>query len=232
MEAEPTTTDVEAAFAVEPSSAGGTSELSRSLLRSAGPRLLRDILGPTLSFYAGWKLTGNILPGVALGTTFSLAAYRYERRHGRPGMVARLVLAFVIVQAVVGLVTGSAEAYLVQPAILGTLNGTAWLVSVAMRKPLAAAFAGEIFPFDEETRGSDAYRATFSHISLVFGVFFIGFAALQLAVLLTIGVDAFVAVRLLDAVCILFMIVWCVRYAVAELGDGMEFTPAPTPDLV
>ena len=203
--------------------AEATPALSRTLLRSAGPRLLRDILGPTLSFYFGWKAFG-LIAGVALGTTFSLAAYRYERRHGRPGAIARLVLAFVVVSAIIGLVTHSAEAYLVQPAILGTLNGTAWLVSVAIGKPLAAAFAGDVFPFDDETRGSDEYHSTFAHISLVFGVFFIGFAAIQLFVLLTVGVDAFVAVRVLDAVCILLMIVWCVRYTVGRLGDGMEFT--------
>src|SRR5438477_10798751 len=121
------------------------SGMSRLLLRSTGPRLLRDILGPTLSFYAGWKVSGNVVVGIALGTTFSLAAYRYERRRGRPGAIAQLVLAFVVVSAIFGLVTHSAEAYLVQPAILGTLNGTAWLVSVAIGKPLAAAFAGDVF---------------------------------------------------------------------------------------
>src|SRR5438132_4656588 len=72
------------------------SGMSRLLLRSTGPRLLRDILGPTLSFYAGWKVSGNVVVGIALGTAFSLAAYRYERRRGRPGAIAQLVLAFVV----------------------------------------------------------------------------------------------------------------------------------------
>ena len=66
------------------------SGMSRRLLRSAGPRLLRDILGPTLAFYAGWRLSGNLVVGITLGTTFSLAAYRHERRHGRPGAITRL----------------------------------------------------------------------------------------------------------------------------------------------
>jgi intracellular septation protein A len=202
-----------------------TSSLSRSLLRSAGPRLLRDILGPTLSFYAAWKLTGNLLAGIACGTAFSLAAYRHERRHGRPGMIARLTLAFVVVQATVGLLTGSAQAYLVQPAILGTLNGAAWLVSVAIGRPLASAFAGEVFPFDDETRASAEYRAVFARISLVFGLFFVGFAALQLLVLLAVGVDAYVGVRVVDALGILALIVWCVRFAVGRLGPALSLTP-------
>lgn len=205
---------------------GDTAGVSRSLLRSAGPRLLRDILGPTLSFYAGWKLSGSVVVGVVLGTGFSFAAYRYERRHGRPGAIALLVLAFVVVQATIGILTNSAEVYLVQPAILGTINGAAWLVSVAIGKPLAALFASEIFPIDAELRATDEFRAVFRHVSLVFGSFFVAFAALQLAVLLAFGVDAFVAVRVLDALGILALIVYAVRYTVGRLGPSFSVAPA------
>jgi len=196
--------------------------MSRALLRSTGPRLLRDILGPTLSFYAGWKVSGNVVVGIALGTTFSLAAYRYERRRGRPGAIARLVLAFVVLQAVIGLATGSAEAYLIQPAILGSINGAVWLSSVVIGKPLAAVFAREVFPIDEETRASEEFYSVFRHVSLVFGTFFLVFAAVQLAVLIAVGVDAFVALRVLDALFILALIVYAVRYAVERLGGRME----------
>ncbi len=196
--------------------------MSRTLLRSTGPRLLRDILGPTLSFYAGWKISGSLVVGIALGTMCSVAAYRYERRRGRPGAIAQLVLAFVVLQAVIGLVTGSAEAYLVQPVILGTINGAVWLGSVAIGKPLAAVFAAEVFPVDDETRSSDEFRLVFRHVSLVFGTFFVVFAALQLAVLLAVGVDAFVALRVLDALLILALIVYAVRYAVDHLGGQMR----------
>lgn len=200
------------------------SDMRRTLLRSAGPRLLRDILGPTLTFYAGWKLTGNLVVGVALGTAFSLLVYRHERRHGRPGAIARLVLAFVVVQAVVGLVTHSATAYLVQPALLGALNGAVWLGSVAVGKPLAALFASEVFPLDEETRASEEFRTVFRHVSLVFGTFFFVFAGVQLLVLLAVGIDAFVAVRVLDAIGILGLIVYSVRYAVDRLGPSLQLS--------
>ena len=196
--------------------------MSRRLLRSSAPRLLRDILGPTLSFYAGWKLTGSLLVGVALGTTFSLAAYRYERRHGRPGAIARLVLAFVLLQAIIGLAIGSARAYLIQPSILGGVNGAVWLGSVVIGKPLAAVFAHEVFPVDEQTRASETFRSVFRHVSLVFGAFFLVFAGVQLLVLVTVGVDAFVAVRVLDAIGILGLIVYSVRYAVDRLAGSIQ----------
>ena len=204
---------------------GDTAALSRTLLRSAAPRLLRDILGPTLSFYVTWKLTGSLVAGVALGTAFSLAAYRYERRHGRPGAVALLVLGFVVVQAAVAVALHSAEVYLIQPAILGCVNGAAWLVSVAIGKPLAALFAGEFFPLDAEVRASDEFRGTFRHLSLLFGVFFLGFALLQLLVLAVAGVDALVAMRVLDAIGVLGLIVYAVRYTVARLGPMVQVAP-------
>jgi intracellular septation protein A len=201
---------------------GDTRSMSRRLLRSSGPRILRDILGHTLSFYAGWKLTGSLLVGVALGTTFSLAAYRYERRHGRPGAIARLVLAFVVLQAIIGLATGSARAYLIQPSILGGINGAVWLGSVAIGKPLAAVFAHEVFPVDEQTRASEEFRSVFRHVSVVFGAFFLVFAGVQLLVLLTLGVDVFVAVRVVDAIGILCLIVYSVRYTVGRLGSSIQ----------
>jgi intracellular septation protein A len=206
---------------VEPSAAPPTT---RAILREAGPRLLRDTLGPTLCFYVGWKTEGIWL-GVIMGTVFAFAAYRYERRRGRPGMIARLVLAFVVLQAGVGLATGSAKAYLIQPTILGGVNGLAWLGSVAMRRPLAAVFAREVFPFDEAIRATPEFKRVFMLVSAVWGMFFLGFAAIQAAVLLIVGVDAYVALRVVDALLILTLITWSVRVVIGRLGgDTLPIT--------
>jgi len=206
--------------------AGDARAASRSLLRSVGPRLLRDILGPTLTFYVTWKLTGSIILAVVLGSAFSLLAYRYERRQGRPGAITRLVLAFVVVQAIVGLVTDSATAYLVQPAVIGVVNGGVWLVSVAIGRPLAGVFAREVFPIDDELRASVMFHSTFRHVSLVFGIFFLAFAGIQLGVLLALGIGAFVAVRVVDVLCTLAMVVYAIRYVMGRLGPHMR--PATT----
>jgi intracellular septation protein A len=197
---------------------------SGPILREAGPRLLRDALGPTLCFYVGWKTEGLWL-GVTMGTLFALGAYRYERRHGRPGMIARLVLVFVVLQAGVGLATHSAKAYLLQPTILGAVNGLVWLGSVAIRRPLAGVFALEVFPFDEATRRTPEFKTVFIVVSAVWGTFFLGFAAIQAAVLLTVGVDAYVALRIVDAALILTLITWSVRFVIGRLGSD----PPPEP---
>src|SRR5687767_1715953 len=58
---------------------------ARSILFGSGPRFARDAFGPMLVFYIGWKLSG-LLVGVVLSTITSLIAYRWERRHDRPGL--------------------------------------------------------------------------------------------------------------------------------------------------
>lgn len=193
------------------------------LLKSIGPRLLRDTLGPPATFYAAWKISGNVFIGIAVATAFSAAAYAYERRNGRPGLITRVVLLFVVVQAIIGVATDSATAYLVQPALLGVVNGLLWLGSVALGRPLAGIFAQEVFPVSEEVRVSGHYRAVFRHISLWLGIFFVTFAAAQLAVLLAVGIGAFLATRVADAVGTLLIVAWCVRYISHHLGEHLSF---------
>jgi uncharacterized membrane protein len=193
-----------------------------ALVRAVGPRLLRDILGPPVAFYAGWKLTGNVFIGVAIATLVAVVVYLHERRQGRPGLIARVVLLFVLVQAIVGVATDSATAYLVQPALLGAINGALWLGSVAVGRPLAGTFAREVFTVDDQTRASEEYRSVFHYISVLFGVFFLSFAVVQLAVLLIVGVGAFLLTRLVDAAGTLAMIGYAVRHISHHLGARLS----------
>jgi intracellular septation protein A len=198
-----------------------------ALIRSVGPRLLRDILGPPLAFYPVWKGTGNVLIGVAVATAVSLAIYFYERGKGRPGLIARVVLLFILAAAIIGIATNSATAYLIQPAVLGVINGVLWLGSVALGKPLAGTFAQEIFPVSDEVRSSPEYFEVFRRVSLMFGVFFVVAAAIQLVVLLIFGVGAFLATRVADALSIIGMIGYSVRYISHQLGQHLMVSPAP-----
>ncbi|MGN6472757.1 MAG: hypothetical protein ACTHK4_03785 [Mycobacteriales bacterium] len=199
---------------------GGLS--ATAVLKSVGPRLLRDILAPPAAFYGVWKGSGNVYAGVAVATAVSLLIYFYERGKGRPGLIARVVLLFVLASAIVGIATNSATAYLIQPAVLGAINGVLWLGSVAAGRPLAGTFAQEVFPVDEETRASDLYRDVFRRVSVLFGIFFVVAAAIQLVVLLIVGVGAFLATRVADALGILAMIGYSVRYISRQIGAQLR----------
>jgi intracellular septation protein A len=202
-----------------------------AMLRQAGPRIIRDVLGPTLTFYAGYKLVG-LLVGIALASVFALGAYFYERHHGRPGIIARVVLGFVVLQAIIGVIAHSATIYLAQPVLLEGAQALVWLGSVAIGKPIASLFAGELFNFPEEVRASETYRRVFSRVSLTFGCYFAVAGCIQLVVLLAWGVDTFVVLRVATSIGLAGLIGWAVHYAFASFRSsewGPLLAPGPAP---
>ena len=167
-------------------------------MRGGGPRFLRDAFGPPVAFYVGWKLSGLVL-GVALASTWSLAAYTWERRHGRPGVAARIGFAISIIQAIVGLATRSAVGYFAPPVIANAVYGIAFLVSVAIGRPLAAVFAVEMYPIPPEIRATREFQRTFSVISLAWGSYLLGRSLVRWFVLTRYSVDVYVAVNVATA---------------------------------
>jgi hypothetical protein len=103
------------------------------------PGFLREGFLPLAAFYAGWRLSGTVV-GIAAATGASLALYAYERRAGRDGLLVRLALAFVVVQAAAGLVTGSATVYLAAPVVANAVWAAAFLARAGLR--LAALHHG------------------------------------------------------------------------------------------
>ena len=193
------------------------------LLRMSGPRFARDAFGAPVIFYIGWKLHGLVL-GVALASTWSLTAYAWERRHGRPGVAPRIGLGIAFVQAAVGLASQSAVGYLAPPIIANAVYGLAFLVSVALGRPLAAVFAVESYPVPPEVRASETFRRTFLRISLVWGLYMIARSALRAVVLLRFSVDFYIAVNVATgAPLTIGLMVWsfwyglrAIRYAARE----------------
>jgi intracellular septation protein A len=168
------------------------------LLLGSGPRFLRDAFGPTVVFYVGWKLVG-LLAGVIVATLWTAAAYTWERRHARPGVAARIGLGIALVQAVAGLASQSPIGYFAPPVIINAAYGLAFLISVAIGRPLAGVFAVESYPVPAEIRALPAVRRTFTTISLVWGIYLLFRSALRLVVLLRFSVDVYVAVNVLTA---------------------------------
>ena len=165
----------------------------RGILVGSGPRFARDAFGPVLAFYVAYKV-GGLAVGVAVASVVSLAAWWYERRQDRSGLLAWLTLLIVAVQALIGLVANDARAYFA-PSVLATL---AWALvfigSVFVRRPLAGVFAGEMYPFPAEVRDSVTFRRVFSHVSLVWGTLLLFRSGLRLATLSKSSVDGFVLV--------------------------------------
>lgn len=204
--------------------AEGVQHISvKSLMLGTGPRFARDAFGPILVFYVGWKLFGLGI-GIGAATLMSLLSWRYEKRRDRSARMALFALGFVMFQAAVGLVSGSATVYLAQPVLLSGGFGLAFIVSVVIKRPLAGVFAEEVYPFPPEVKESATFLRIFSRISLVWGVYQLLRSALRLLVLLTGEIEAFLVVNLVTGVPLIAgLMSWSIWYGLRGFRRSQEW---------
>jgi intracellular septation protein A len=199
---------------------------ARTILLGSGPRFARDAFGPMLVFYAGFKLSG-LLVGIAASTLASLIAYRWERTHDRPGLMARIGLLIVLVQAAIGVASDSTIVYLAQPVLINGAYGLAFIGSALVGRPLAGMFATEMYPFPDEVKSSNTFRDAFRNVSLAWGAYLVVRSAVRLATLSNGDVDAFIVVNLLTGVPFTALLMgWSVWYAVRFFRTSEEWGEA------
>ena len=199
---------------------------ARDILLGSGPRFARDAFGPMVLFYGGWKVGGLAL-GIALATVAAVLAFLYERRRDRSGLMVRIGLVLVVLQAVVGLVADSERVYLAQPVLITGVYGLVFCVSAAIGRPLAGAFAGEMYPFPPEVKASQTYRSAFCRISLVWGVYLLIRSGVRLATLSTGSVESFLAINFVTGVPLTALLMsWSVWYGVRFFRRSAEWGPA------
>jgi hypothetical protein len=195
------------------------------ILRAGLPGFLREGFLPLGAFYLGLRL-GGLVAGIAASTAASAGVYLLERRAGRDGLLVRLSLGFVAVQAAVGLAADSTTVYLAQPVLAAAAWGLAFFVSVALHRPLAGALAGAWYPFPRWLCESAAYRRVFGIESVVWGAYFLARSGLRLAALLRGGLEDFLLITLLTGTpAMLLLLAWSIRYALRGLAD-VEPPPA------
>ncbi|MBV9284421.1 MAG: DUF3159 domain-containing protein [Acidimicrobiia bacterium] len=184
---------------------------TKTILRAGGPRFAANAGFPILFFYLGWKVSGLLL-GVVLATAVGVAAFLYERHKERPGMVARLALAIVIIQGAIGLAFGSAKVYLAQPVVVNLVLGLVFLVTTLRGKPFAGQFAEELYPFPPEVKESETFKRAFARVSVVWAVYFLVRSLIRLY-MLQWSVDAFVVVNVITGFPIIAVLMsWSVWY--------------------
>jgi uncharacterized protein DUF3159 len=192
-------------------------------MRRAGPRLLRDGFGPLATFYAGWKLIG-LTAGIALALAFGVAVFLHERRQGRRGALVRVALAVVCLRAVVGLSSGSASVYLAQEICIDLLLASVFLASLAAGRPLSAWIAEDVYPFTDEMRDSDTFRAVMRTITAVWGAYFLARAAVRLSALLALSTGQYVlVVAVSDAPFLLALLAWSVYWTLGSFRRSEQW---------
>jgi intracellular septation protein A len=197
-----------------------------SIVRRAGPRLVRDGFGPLAVFFAGWKLLG-LGAGIGLAALFGLVVFVHERRRGQAAVVVRLALVLVAIRATVGLSSGSASVYLAQEIGIDTLLALTVLFSLRTERPFASWFAGEIYPLPQPVRESVTFAGAMRTITYAWGIYFLTRALVRLLALLTLSTNAYVLVAALsDAPFLIALLAWSVYHTAGVLRRSAEWGPA------
>ena len=208
-----------AAAAPEPHEEALTEPSFAGIFRAGASNLVREGILPLGVFYAGLRLDG-LAAGIVASTLASGLLYLYERRAGREGLLVRLSLAFVLVQAAIGLLSNSTTVYLAQPVLAAAAWGLAFLVSVPLGRPLAGSLACAWYPFPPAFREGDAFKRVFGIESLVWASYFLGRSALRLAVLLHSSLEGFLAISFVTGTPVmLLLLAWSVRFGIRSLSD-------------
>jgi intracellular septation protein A len=180
-----------------------------------------------LTFYLCWKLIG-FTTGVIAATLVAVMAFAWERRQDRRGLAPGIGLAIALVQAIAGLASGSTVAYFAPAVIVNGVYGLAFLVSIAIRRPLAGVLAAETYPFPPEIKASESFRQIFTRVSLVWAIFLLLRAGVRWVILTTASLDVYIAVSLATGFPLTAaMMTWSIWYSVRRFQRELGVATSP-----
>ena len=185
----------------------------KSMLRDIGPRFARDAFGPALVFYVAWQALGLTI-GIVIASLTSILLWWLNHRRGVQGILPRISIAVVFIQAAVGLISGSAEWYLVQPALVGCLVGIGFMVSAVVGHPVGALIAADLYTVPASVRESPDFRHAFRLVTMVWAVYLTGRAVLRILVLAATDVEVFLVFTAVSGAPVMVaLITWSGWYA-------------------
>ncbi|MBB4684213.1 VC0807 family protein [Amycolatopsis jiangsuensis] len=144
----------------------------RNLVTGGGRHLLESTLVPAGLFYLLLTLV-SFDSGViaALCWSVTVLATRLVLRKPVPAVLL-LTTALLIARTALGLATGSAFLYFLQPTLQNFVIASLFLVSAPFNKPLLARLAGDFCSFPDTLSGHPGMRRFFQRVSLLWALVF------------------------------------------------------------
>lgn len=206
----------------------------RALARDGGRHVLESALVPVGLFYLVLTLAG-LENGILAALAWSLAAigFRVVRRQRVPAVLL-LTTALLVARTVLGLASGSAFLYFLQPTLQNFLIAALFLASAPLNRPLLARVAADFCAFPHWFAGHPGIRRFFQRVSLLWALVFItnGVGTLFMLAEATIGefllvstAGSYTLVTLAAVVSLAWFRV-CLRRAGITLRLGRRVVPA------
>ncbi|WP_433282030.1 VC0807 family protein [Pseudonocardia xinjiangensis] len=180
------------------------------MLRHAGIPLLESTLIPLALFWVLFTQAGfDAGLYAALGWSGLAIGRRLVMRQRVP-VVLLMSTMLLVVRTVVGLWTGSAFLYFLQPTVQNFVFAVALLVTLGFERPLLAKLADDFCPFPEALTGHPRIKRFFKRVSLLWACVFLVNGATTLAVLATQTVGNYLVVSTAGS------------YSMVALGIGLS----------
>jgi intracellular septation protein A len=181
-----------------------------SLLRHAGVPLLESTLIPLALFWVLFTQAG-FDAGLfgALGWSALAIGRRLVLRQRLPAILL-ISTVLLVARTVVGLWTGSAFFYFLQPTVQNFVFALALLVTLGFDRPLLAKLADDFCPFPEALTGHPHIKRFFKRVSLLWACVFLVNGATTLTVLATQTVGNYLMVSTAGS------------YSMVALGIGLS----------
>ena len=167
----------------------------RQLVRRALPQVLEASIVPAAVMLAFLHLaTATVAIAAAFGWIVAVALWRLATRKQVSGLTI-LSITRLFVRSAIAIAAGSTFFYFVQGPIGGLCLALAWLVSVAIDRPLARRFAGDFCDLEAPAFRHPRVHHQLRRISLLWGIVGVAHAALGFWLLVTLSTGVYVVVN-------------------------------------
>src|SRR5262245_49117871 len=206
----------------------------REIVRRIVPQAIEASVVPAVIVLVVSNLaSGMVAIAAALAWTLLAATWRTVSGGQLTGL-SILALTRLSARSVIALAAGSTFLYFFQGSIGGLCLGTAFLVSVAIGKPLARRFAEDFTQLPRPVLDQPHVRQALSRISLLWGVVVLAHTSVALWLLVHLPMNAYIVVNtalagVVPATLIAISVTWF-RRVMSTAHDPRAFAaPALTP---
>ncbi len=201
-----------------------------SLVRHACRSLFESALIPLGLFWLLFTQCGlDAGLWAAMGWSAFAIGMRLACRRRLPAVLL-LTSALLVVRTAVGLATGSAFLYFLQPTAQNFVIALALLVTIGLDRPLLAKLADDFCAFPAELCRNPHMRRFFRRVSLLWAVVFLVNGGVTLAVLATRTVGDFLLVSTAGSYSLvavgIVLSLWWFRHSLTRHGIRLRISPA------